>query len=96
MMTDNQDILNQITLMKEALKFYANEVNYEPDSDMIDKDRGSQARYALEQLEKIREINEEMGEDYVKLLEKELDKAKTPDGIKKLINEIKNIDNANI
>lgn len=95
-MTDNQDILNQITLMKEALKFYANEVNYEPDSDMIDKDRGSQARYALEQLEKIREINEEMGEDYVKLLEKELDKAKTPDGIKKLINEIKNIDNANI
>jgi hypothetical protein len=91
-MIDNQELLNQIALMEQALLFYGNEINYEPDSDLIDKDRGSQARFALEQLKKIKDINEEMGEDYIKLLQNEADKTQTPENIMKLINEIKNID----
>jgi len=98
-MDDNQETLNQIALMEQALKFYADKKNYENNQhagyeqlSLIEADNGSQARFALEQLKKIKNMNEEMGEDYIKLLEKELDKAKTPEGIKKLINEIKNVD----
>lgn len=90
-MNDNQELLNQIALMEQALLFYGDEVNYEPDSDLIDRDRGAQARFALEQLKKIKEINENMDEDYIKLLQNEADKTQTPESIMKLIKEIKNV-----
>lgn len=82
--------------MKQALLFYGNTENYiqhkkykEP--SLIELDEGNQARFALEQLQKLDDLNEEMGEEYIKLVSKELEKNQSPEGIMKLIKEIKNL-----
>jgi len=92
-----EELRSQNALMKQALLFYGNKENYiehkkykEP--SLIQADEGSQARFALEQLQAINDINDKMDEDYLKLIENELGKTETPEGIKKLIKEIKNID----
>jgi len=94
-MSDIIELKNQIELMKQALRFYADKENwlfYKNKDAPAALDEGAQARFALEQLDKIDGINEELSEDYIKLVENEISKTNTPEGIKKLINEIKKID----
>jgi len=66
----NEDIYaNQNALLKEALKFYANKNNYI--SGMCNQtqisvdDYGSQARFALKQLDDVEIINQKIEEEYI-------------------------------
>lgn len=42
-----EDLLSQIKLLELSLEFYANELSY---PDMVNKDLGNQARFALKQI----------------------------------------------
>jgi len=72
-MNNLQDYENLIELLKQALLFYANENNYEKTKfselkgniSAIDIDEyGSQARFALNKIKEIREINDKIMKDY--------------------------------
>jgi len=82
---------NQLDLLKEALKFYANKdkyLFYEHRDAPIALDEGMQARFALEQLEHVDELNEDIENDYSKLL----DGVESPeDTAKNLMEEMKKI-----
>lgn len=66
---------NLISMLKEALKFYADNNNYftsqevskQPAPSMIQLDGGSQAKFALEKVEALDRMNQKMQEDYDKL-----------------------------
>jgi len=76
---------NVLSRLTETLKFYAEEANYV--NDQINKDRGFQARFALEQVKQIQAAMdkfEKSYDDYVR----ETQKASSPEEIKKLIDDI--------
>lgn len=92
-MTNIDELQNQLALMKQALLFYGDIENYkfyEHKDAPVAVDEGAQARFALEQLEKIKTINDEMGEEYIKSLQNKVDRDTAPENIVKLIKEIKN------
>ena len=94
-MNSLEELRSKIELMKQALLFYGNKENYlffKNKDAPVALDEGTQARFALKQLEDLDEMNEEMGKEYMEFLKKESNEAKTPESIMKLINEIKNID----
>ena len=89
-----EEYKNQIELLKQALLFYGNKKNYEnevryEESSLIYVDNGTQARFALEQLQKVEDVNDEINDDYLKYVSEESGKQKTPEGIINLLNEIK-------
>lgn len=57
-----EELLNIIKLQETALNYYANKKNYSGaiDKMQILKDRGEQARFVLEQSEKIRNFESDM------------------------------------
>jgi len=71
-MNNSVDIENYqklITLMEQALMFYGNEQNYlnekKGNKPLIVLDAyGSQARYALDQIKKLKEIYSELNKDF--------------------------------
>jgi len=72
-MKNNIDqLLNVIELMKKGLEFYSNSRNYDGPMGTIapiaDDEYGSQARFVLEQLKTIENINHEMEKDYETLI----------------------------
>lgn len=91
---------NQVELLKQALLFYADKINYHGEmgnAAMIDLDEhGSQARFALEQLKKVEEINEGIDNDYLKYVSEETSQQETTEGIINLINEIKKVEDDKI
>ena len=99
-MNNKEEYLNQIELLKQALRFYANKENYVEHPvthhSMIENDNGHQARFALKQLTKVEGINQEMNEEYLKEVSKEMEKSNTPENIMKLIKEIKNVGDGNV
>jgi hypothetical protein len=52
-----EELINKITLLEKTLTFYSNEKNY---PDMINTDNGNQARFALEQIDKISNYENDM------------------------------------
>jgi hypothetical protein len=96
-MTNNIDeFQNQISLMKEALAFYADESNYAENQftgtegvSMIEVDEGSQARFALETLEKVEQVNKQMEEDYLDTIKQKLEDQQPPENVVNLIKAIK-------
>jgi len=92
---------NIITLLKEALKFYADPKTYDGTVPLIDIDeQGSQARFALKQADELIEQNRKMQEDYDKIMagykqlqasEHKADPEKLMDLFKILNNENNNI-----
>jgi DNA repair ATPase RecN len=67
---------NLIALMKEALKFYANNDNYRSRGalySLIDMDCGSQARFTLQQVQETLEENQKMMNDYNKVISETID-----------------------
>ena len=93
MMNNIDEYLNQISLMKQALLFYANEDNYlffKNKDAPIALDEGAQARFALETLEKVEKVNKEMEADYLDVIKEELPNQQ-PQNIINLLNEIKKI-----
>lgn len=93
-MNDNEKYLNIIELLKQALLFYADKENYlfYKDKDaLIALDEGSQARFALKQIEELDEINEKIKSDYNDLIN-DVQEEESPENIMDLINKIKDID----
>lgn len=62
------ELINKIQLLKQALLFYGDLNNYE--KDQVQNDQGHQARYALQQLNKIEIYNQKMIDDTMKVINK--------------------------
>jgi hypothetical protein len=95
MMNNIDDYQNLIALLEQALKFYADERNYNGyigtiapiDSD----EHGSQARFALSKIEEIKKINKQIQEDYVKITESYVDDDEVKgENLLKTLNDLKN------
>lgn len=71
-MMNSEQYENLISLMKEALKFYANSDNYYPSAEfelsLMLKDSGSQARFALNKIQETLDTNKKLQEDYNKVM----------------------------
>ena len=87
---------NALELLKQALMFYANTDNYKQTQSvhyelfsMIEMDNGSQARFALEQLEKIQKLNEGAEEEFVKNITNAIESGDSIENMTKLINDFK-------
>ena len=89
---------NALELLKQALMFYANSDNYkqtQPVSNnyelfsMIEMDNGSQARFALEQLEKIQTITQNAEEEFVKEITSAIEDGIETDNVLNLIEQYK-------
>jgi len=96
---------NVIELLKEALKFYADENNYVDNHSvhyelfsLIEMDKGSQARFALKITKELSERNQKIEEDFVKNLKTSIVNYETPEYMLKIIEEFRkiNINDKNI
>jgi len=79
------EIENVLARLTETLKFYADEANY--DNDQMKKDRGFQARFAIEQVKQIEATMNKFESSYEEYL-KQTQEAGSPEEIKKLIDDI--------
>lgn len=52
-----EELINKITLLEKTLIFYANGKNY---PDMVNADKGNQARFVLDQIDKIDNYESDM------------------------------------
>jgi len=100
-MNDIETYKNQVELLKQALLFYADKDNYSSEMEnpaLIDLDeQGSQARFALEQLKKVEEVNEKMNEDYNQIINDTINAIESnPINLTNTIKTIKNINDNNI
>jgi hypothetical protein len=80
---------NLIELLKEALKFYANEKNYE--KGIVEKDGGHQARHILGLIQK----NEEKLQTYETMFdefENKASEASSAEDLMKMIEDLKKIE----
>jgi multidrug efflux pump subunit AcrB len=97
-MSSIEENQNALELLKQALMFYANSDNYkqtQPVSNnyelfsMIEMDNGSQARFALEQLEKIQTITQNAEEEFVKEVTSAIEDGVETDNVLNLIEQYK-------
>jgi len=94
-MNNDEKYLNIIELLKQALSFYADEQNYLffKDKDaLIALDEGSQARFALKQIEELDEINEKIKSDYKDIIN-DAKSGDKPENVIKHISKIKDTEN---
>jgi len=79
MMNSIEERDNLIRLLQEALKFYANQENYNGSKNasvccsgisvsLVEIDEGTQARFALNKAKELAETNQKLQDDYDKLL----------------------------
>jgi len=92
---------NQISLLKEALKFYADPNNYmaktEHSFPIMYKDVGHQARFALEQLKIVEEANEKIKNDYDRIIDDTIKLIENhPINLTDTIKNLKDLDNLKI
>jgi len=76
-MNSIEEYQNLVELLKQALRFYANKSTYgnfmgSPSSIDLDE-HGSQARFALEQVDKIEKANQKMQDEYNKVINETID-----------------------
>jgi len=99
MMNSEEEYINQIELLKQALQFYANKENYLffKDKDApIALDEGSQARFALKLLQDNIDLNQKMSDDYIKNISEKVVKEETQEGILRLMEEIKKVGDGDV
>jgi hypothetical protein len=64
---------NVFDLMKQALLFYSNEMNYNSNNpinqSLIELDNGEQARFVLNQIKELNDYNDNLNIDYEKYIE---------------------------
>jgi cytochrome c peroxidase len=69
-MNNIEEYQNLIGLMKKALEFYADPKNYEGECEdntpIVADELGSQARFVLEKLEQLENLNKVMEDEYTK------------------------------
>ena len=61
-----EDLLSQIKLLELSLEFYANELNY---PEMVNKDLGNQARFALKQIKDTNKYTDDLIANFNKAIE---------------------------
>ena len=61
-----EDLLSQIKLLELTLDFYANELNY---PEMVNKDIGNQARFALKQIKDTNKYTDDLIANFNKAIE---------------------------
>lgn len=90
-----EEFLNTIQFFKKALEFYANETNYLDENgrtisnlSAMEKDKGHQARFALEQHKNISEYNDMLIVQGDKMI-KEIDGVDGQEKVDKLIEMLK-------
>jgi hypothetical protein len=90
----NNDYENLITLLEQALKFYANEKNYScamGNLAGIDCDeQGYQARFALKKINEFRENSQKIEDDYQKFINDIEKTTDYPETINDILNNLKN------
>lgn len=66
-MTNRDDLINTIELMKQSLLFYADEINYESKHQMngelfskIEMDKGNQARFAIKKIDDLNKYMDDL------------------------------------
>jgi len=93
-MNSIEEYQNLVSLLEQALKFYANKQNYvsntSSNSLIASDDYGSQARFALRKIEELNNINTQMENDFIKLSES-TDGDTTNSELLRAINGINNI-----
>ena len=101
---DPQEYMNLISLLEQALKFYANDENYVQKvavnnelCSYIELDNGQQAKYALDQIKNFDvryDVDDELFDEFKKNVDTlgEMDTKKIIETIKKLKNDAKNTD----
>ena len=96
---------NLIEMLKLALKFYANQENYKgtrnsntccyggvaPSS--IEMDEGSQARFVIEQVDKLLKINQNMQDEYDKMISDETNFIENDNDVPSFIDLLKSYEN---
>lgn len=98
-MNNVEEYENTIAFLKQALEFYANQSNYREFNDTmlfppIEIDNGFQARFALEQIQKLAEIVKNSDNEFTEHYANELLKDDVVDNtgeFKKIIDEYKNM-----
>jgi len=96
-MNNIEEYQNLVGLLKNALKFYANEDNYlfyNNKDAPVALDNGSQARFALKKIEEASEASDKMEADYVKNLTEAIENNNNTEDMLKIIEEFKNLGNA--
>jgi len=98
-MNSIEEYQNLVEILKNALKFYANEENYgSPNGGFtrIAMDNGSQAKFALGKIKEVTEGTEKMEAEYVKHLTEAVDSDEdVRETFEKMIKEFKNLNNGN-
>ena len=91
---NNEEDVNLIALLKEALKFYANKENYlfYKDKDApVAIDEGHQARFALEKVIEFDKLLDKANEEYDKYVNGIIEKEESPENMLKIIEDLKRI-----
>jgi len=84
----NDELLKVIDLLKIGLKFYADENNYKyntSNGSLIDKDKGFQANFILNEVDKLMNYNEIMEDNLNKIL------SESNKNLNEMINKLKEI-----
>jgi len=93
---NKEDDVNLVALLKEALKFYANEENYlfYKDKDaLVAIDEGSQARFALKKLDELTEVLNNVDNDYDKIMTNAIQSGESSENVFKIMDDLNNIAN---
>ena len=93
-MKENDENPNHIELLRQALLFYADENNYHGamgNAALIEMDKGSQARFALTNLDKLKDYDNKMEADYLKNMDEAIKNEDSPENVLKIIEGFKKI-----
>jgi len=98
-MNDNAEkLINTIELLKLALNFYADKRNYEINRPLNDKlfsliemDCGVQARFALDKLEELENLSQNLEDEFVRNVTKAIENNEPTDNVLKMIEDFKNL-----
>jgi len=91
---NNEEDVNLIALLKEALKFYANKENYlfyKNKDAPVAIDEGHQARFALEKVIEFDKLLDKVNEEYDKYVNGIIEKEESPENMLKIIEDLKRV-----
>jgi DNA-directed RNA polymerase subunit L len=97
-MNSIEEYKNVVELLKQALKFYAETGNYDAKHPVnsvlfsqIEMDNGAQARFALDKLEELEKLSQNLEDEFVKNVTKAIDSNEPIDNVLKMIEDFKNL-----
>jgi len=104
-MNSIEEYKNVIELLKQALKFYAETGNYDAKHPInavlfsqIEMDNGAQARFALDKLEELEKLSQNLEDEFVKNVTNAIENNESTDNVLRMIEDFKNLtgENSNV